>query len=151
MFTINSLFQLETYLNLFRSFLHVTLLKTTLAFLVVGITLTIIAIPLGPKGLIPLIVGVAFVFLGYVHRWRKPRHFAILAVVSLLMFPIGVILHNAFYGLGMLYGHIFILHWLFEFLHVLFFLVAIPASPTGILIGIVGICIILIKGGQKND
>ena len=118
--------------------------KSTLAFIISGFILVIIAISLDEKGIIPLYVGTVIVFMGYVYRWRKSLHFIILALVCLLGFPVGVLMHNVFYGLEQLYGHFLIFHWIFEFLHIAFFILAIAFSPTGFLIGIIGLVVTLI-------
>jgi len=135
-------------LNLFNraiiSCVHATLRKSTLAFIVPGVVLSVIGLYLGDNGVVPIFVGTTIVFLGYVHRWRKPLPFAILAGVSLVSFPVGVLLHNVFYGLGELSINVFILHWFFEFLHVIFFLLAIPISPTGLIVGIIGLIVTFI-------
>jgi len=68
----------------------------------------------------------------------SPKHFLLLLWLTAGAFIVGVILHNGFYGLGMIAGHIIPLGYLLEGLHVAFFLTAIPIAPAGVVAGAVG-------------
>ena len=68
----------------------------------------------------------------------SPKHFLLLSWLTAGAFIVGVILHNGFYGLGMIAGHITPLSYLFEGLHVAFFFIAIPIAPAGIVVGAIG-------------
>ena len=68
----------------------------------------------------------------------SPKHFLLLLWLTAGAFIVGVILHNGFYGLGMIAGHIIPLGYLLEGLHVAFFIIAIPIAPAGIVVGAIG-------------
>jgi len=68
----------------------------------------------------------------------SPKHFLLLLWLTAQAFLLGVILHNGFYGLGMIAGHISPLGYLLEGLHVAFFLTAIPIVPAGFIVGAIG-------------
>ena len=80
----------------------------------------------------------------------KLKKFLILTGVSASGFFIFVILHNLFYALGMIVEEIFILNYLIEGLHVVFFLTAVIVCPIGFLIGMIGSIILLIKHKNKK-
>jgi len=68
----------------------------------------------------------------------SPKHFLLLLWLTAGAFILGVVLHNGFYGLGMIAGHITPLSYLLEGLHVAFFIIAIPIVPAGFVVGTVG-------------
>ena len=68
----------------------------------------------------------------------SPKHFLLLLWLTAQAFLLGVVLHNGFYGLGMIAGHIAPLSYLLEGLHVAFFIIAIPIAPAGIVVGAIG-------------
>ena len=68
----------------------------------------------------------------------SPKHFLLLLWLTAQAFLVGVVLHNGFYGLGMIAGHIAPLSYLLEGLHVAFFFIAIPIAPAGIVVGAIG-------------
>jgi len=66
------------------------------------------------------------------------RKFLLLTGGSSFLFLISVLLHNFFYALGILTEDIFVLRYLFEFLHGGFFIIGVLVCPLGFLIGVVG-------------
>jgi len=92
----------------------------------------------------------AAVILAFAHGWRGLRRFLVLLGASLVGFPVCVVLHNLFYGLGELAAGIIILSPLLEFLHAVFFLIAVLVCPAGFLIGAVGSIVIGIKYFKKR-
>ena len=74
----------------------------------------------------------------------KLKKFLILTGASAAGFFVSVLLHNFLYALGVLAKDIKVLHYLFEFLHAAFFIIAIFICPIGFLIGIAGSIILLI-------
>lgn len=69
----------------------------------------------------------------------SPKHFLLLLWLTGQAFLLGVMLHNGFYGLGMITSHITPLSYLMEVLHVAFFLIAIPlVVPAGVIAGAIG-------------
>jgi len=73
------------------------------------------------------------------------RKFLLLTGFSAAGFFIFVFLHNAFYALGTITGHITLLNYLTEVLHVASFIIAILVCPLGFLIGMVGVIVIAMK------
>ncbi len=102
-------------------------------------------------GLLLCYVAVIALILAFVHTWRRVKSFLILLGASLIGFPLFVILHNLFYGLGQVAADIIVLGYLLEFLHAVFFLVAIMVCPPGVLIGAVGSVVTYCKGRQVSD
>jgi len=76
---------------------------------------------------------------------KKLKMFLILTGASAVGFLLGVVLHNFFYGLGMVTGHIITLKYITGALHVTFFIIAIFVCPIVFLIGAVGSMLMLIK------
>lgn len=99
---------------------------------------------------IPLIIMAIFFVVVAIPRARialsrleipekySPKHFLLLLWLTAQAFLLGVVLHNGFYGLGMIAGHIAPLSYLLEGLHVAFFIIAIPIAPAGIVVGAIG-------------
>ena len=100
--------------------------------------------------LLPFIIssflGIALISLTLKKRIKGVlKKFLLLTGVSAVGFFIFVFLHNAFYALGMTIGHITLLNYLAETLHVASFIIAIFICPLGFLIGITGVIVITIK------
>jgi len=74
------------------------------------------------------------------------KKFLILAGGSAVLFFVSVVLHNLFYALGTVIGHITLLKYLVEIIHVAFFLIAVIACPIGFLVGVVGSIVLFVKG-----
>jgi len=101
-------------------------------------------------GLALCYVAASSIILAFVHRWRKVWKFLILLGASVIGFPLFVILHNLFYGLGELAAGIIVLSHLLEFLHATFFLIAVLVCPAGFLISAVGIIVTVITYFKKR-
>ena len=86
----------------------------------------------------------------FMHRWRKVWEYLILLGASVIGFAVGVVLHNVFYGFGKVTADITVLHYLFEFLHVAFFLIAIFVCPAGLLVGVVGSIVMAVVNFKKR-
>ncbi len=98
-------------------------------FLIIMATFfVVVAIPRGRTALAKLEVP----------RKYSPKHFLLLLWLTAGAFILGVVLHNGFYALGMIAGHIAPLSYLLEGLHVAFFIIAIPIAPAGIVAGAIG-------------
>ena len=78
------------------------------------------------------------IILAFVHKWRKVKYFLFLLGASLVSFPVFVVLHNVFYALGQIAADIIVLSQSLEFLHAVFFLIAVLVCPAGFLIGALG-------------
>lgn len=97
-------------------------------------------------GFIFLLLGIALIFLTIKQKIKgKLKTFLILTGVSAICPLVFSILHNFFYALGMISSHIPVLKYLMEFLHVAAFLIAIPISPIGFLIGAIGSIVLFTK------
>ena len=68
----------------------------------------------------------------------KLKKYLILTGASSVGFLVSVLLHNFFYGLGIIAANITVLKYLMEGLHVAFFLIGIFACPIGFVVGAVG-------------
>jgi len=92
------------------------------------------------------VLGAVLIFLTLkLKTEKKLKVFLILTGASAVGFLLGVILHNFFYGLGVITGHIIILKYVTEALHVAFFITAILVCPIVFLIGAVGTILMFIK------
>ncbi len=104
----------------------------------------------GAVFMLPMIIfallGGALLFLTLKKKVKKPlKTYLILAGASSAGFLVFSVLHNVFYALAIITGNILILRYLMEFLHVGFFLIATLVCLIGILIGMIGSIILLIK------
>jgi hypothetical protein len=106
-----------------------------------------------------LLLGGVFFVLGLLlvrtTRKRKVegrlRRFLMLTGVSAAGFLSGVVLHNFFYALGVLFGGVLVLRYLMEAIHIVFFLASVFAAPLGFLVGIVGSVILLLKKRRRSS
>lgn len=139
---------------------------STIAFFVTAFLLSMLAMMRGvrelPYGLwlwflwflwpfgVPLIIIATFFVVVAIPRARNalsrleipekysPKHFLLLLWLSAQAFFLAFMLHNVFYGLGIITSHITPLSYLMEVLHVAFFFIAIPLVPAGFIAGAVG-------------
>lgn len=106
------------------------------------------------SGVILVILGSMLIGLTLVQKVEgKLKKLLILTGASAAGFFVFVLLHNIFYALGQVASHITILSYLMKAFEVVFFLVAIFASPIGFLIGVIGTIVLLNKKRkmlQKN-
>jgi len=127
--------------------------KTTLIWITrscVSLTVAfLIGISDNPLGLLLCYVAATALILAFVYPWRRVKKFLILAGASLIGFPIFVILHNLFYGLGEIARGIIVLEHVLGFLHAAFFIVAVMVCPPGFLIGAVGSVVMYFKDRRK--
>jgi len=92
------------------------------------------------------ILGLALVLSVLKEKVEGPlRKFLLLTGASALGFFAGALLHNFFYALAELSAGITALNYIFQGLHVFFFFVAVPISPIGFLVGIVGSILLIYK------
>lgn len=100
-----------------------------LAFLILGIMLTVFAVKSKPD--------------------KKLKVFLILAGASAIGPLAGSILHNMFYAFAVLSESIAWLHAVFEFVHAAFFILAMLVCPIVFLVGAVGGIVMLLKKNKK--
>jgi len=107
-----------------------------------GLGLGIVAVILGvsdnPPGIILLFISLICLAGAWVWNLPAPKDYWLILLISLAAFPIGVILHNLFYGLATLVSAIPLLLGVMEFLHVFFFLVAVVAVGPTALVALIG-------------
>ena len=123
--------------------------KATFILLAICCASLIVAFLIGisdnwPGILLCYLAASAFI-LAFVHTWRKVKYFLILSGASLVGFFLFAVLHNVFYGLGQMVANIIVLSHLLEFLHVVFFILAVIFCPAGLLIGVVGSVLMYFK------
>ncbi len=92
------------------------------------------------------ILGATLLFLTVKSKMKgRQRKLLILTGISATGFFVGIFLHNFLYALAVISSHIIILKYLFEFLHVAFFIAAVIICPLGFMAGAIGTIVILIK------
>lgn len=101
-------------------------------------------------GLALVYAAVTAFLLAWAHTWRSLKRFLVLLGLSLLGFPLAVVLHNLFYALAELAAEFAGLAWVLGMLEVAFFLVAILVCPPGILVGAVGSVVLAIHRFRQN-
>ncbi len=111
-------------------------------FLVLGLIMLVSAGFLGiadhPPGIALLMGGIACLAGIFIWHWRSPKLFWMLAGVTILAFPVGVLLHNLLYALGTVVSRPAIITGLIEFLGVGFFLIAVVLVPPVLFVSLVG-------------
>ncbi|MEA3286126.1 MAG: hypothetical protein U9Q77_01940 [Candidatus Marinimicrobia bacterium] len=121
----------------------------TIPLIGAGIILMVIAFFMGISDNIPGIVvafaGMTLIVFAFLHHWREARLFGTLFAVSVISFPVLVLLHNIFDGINQNIGTIPILNQLLSGLAVMSFLGAIFLAPAGILIGLIAGLFYLVK------
>ena len=97
-------------------------------------------------GVILVTLGSILIGLTLVQKVEgKLKKFLILTGASAAGFFVFALLHNIFYALAQISGHIAILSYLMEAFDVISFLIAIFACPIGFLIGVIGTIIMFNK------
>ncbi len=97
-------------------------------------------------GIALFLLGLTLIFLTLKQRVEgKLKKFLILTGASAVGLIVSVLLHNIFYGVSVVVGHITVLKYLAEALHVAFFLIAIPICPLAFLIGVVGSVVLFFR------
>lgn len=91
------------------------------------------------SGVILVILGSVLIGLTLVQKVEgKLKKFLMLTGASAAGFFVFALLHNIFYALEQITGHIAILSYLMKAFEVIFFLIAIFACPMGFLVGVIG-------------
>ena len=106
------------------------------------------------SGIILVILGSVLIGLTLIQKVEgKLKKFLMLTGASVAGFFVFALLHNIFYGLEQVTGHITILSYLMKAFEVIFFLIAIFACPIGFLVGVIGTIVMFNKKRkmlQKN-
>ncbi len=96
------------------------------------------------------LLGAALIFFTLKEKVEGTlKKFLILAGGSAVLFFISVVLHNLFYALGTVTGHITLLKYLTGTFDVAFFLIAVIVCPIGFLVGVVGSIVLFVKGRRR--
>lgn len=93
-------------------------------------------------GVILAYLTVGFLIMAFVHHWQKPRRFIILALVSVVAFPVFAVLHNLAYAGSELTAATPVISGFFGVIDVLSFLLAVIVAPVAAGIGLVGAVIL---------
>ncbi len=113
----------------------------TLPLLGSGLAITIVGVIFGvsdnPPGMLITFGGLILIVLAGVHHWPEAGQFGTLFAVSVISFPVLVLLHNIFDGINQNIGTIPVLNQLLTGLSVISFLGAIFIAPAGAVIGLV--------------
>jgi hypothetical protein len=129
--------------------------RTTGVLLVTGCVSLIAAAFVGvsdnPPGIALCYLGVTLIVLAIVHRWRSAKKFLLLMGGSLIGGLLSVLLHNFLYALAQLSVEYAVLRYPLEFLHGLFFIIAVLVSPPAILIGALGSIVLCIWGSTSGE
>lgn len=97
------------------------------------------------------LLGATLIFLTVKSKIKgKHRKLLILTGVSAAGFFVGIVLHNFLYALAIITSHIIILKYIFEFLHAVFFILAVVVCPLGYLIGTVGYITLFAKKRKRK-
>jgi hypothetical protein len=88
--------------------------------------------------------GIICLILAAVYRWRRPRSFFLLFALSGLGFFVFAVLHNVFHGLGEMTSITWVIA-LLEGLDVASFFIALLVCPAGVVVGLPGWVISLIR------
>jgi len=116
--------------------------RLTLGLIALGCLSFAAAVAVGiadnPPGAALLFGALTCWILAVVHRWSQPRAFLWLAAGAAVAFPVFVVLHNVFYGLGKMASDQPFIHGLCEVLHVISFFVAVLLAPPVLVIGLIG-------------
>jgi hypothetical protein len=120
----------------------------TLVLVAVGCVSLTAALAIGiadsPPGLALVYLAIVAWILALAHPWRQVRSFLILLAASLIGFPVSILLHNLFYGLGEMASDITVLSQALGALDVVFFILAVLVCPPGVLIGAVGSVVVAV-------
>jgi len=100
--------------------------------------------------LLPLIIfsllgGLLLFYSLKLKKQKKQRKFLLLTSASACGFFIFVFLHNLFYAFTIISENILALKYFFEFLHTIFFIIAVILCPLGFLAGAIGSILLFIK------
>jgi len=97
-----------------------------------------------------LLLGTILIFLTWKEKIKRAlKKFLMLTGASAAGFVISVLLHNFFYALNTITGHITVLKYLTGGLHIMFFFLSIPIFPLVFLVGTLGSILYLFSKEKK--
>lgn len=108
----------------------------------VGVALIIIALIIGisdnPPGVGLAYLGLIFVCFSMVHQWQKPRDFGTMLAVSVISFPVLVLIHNIFDTINDKIGTIPVINQLLGGIAVISFVLAVLVAPAVVVVSVIG-------------
>lgn len=114
----------------------------TKPLLVVGFILIMIALIIGISDNPPCIglvyLGIALLAFSLIHHWRSARDYGTLLAVSVISFPLMVLLHNVCEMLNEQLGRVVVINQLLEGISVIFFIGAVLIAPAVTVVAILG-------------
>ena len=118
-------------------------LKSLLKFFLSGIFLIILSLCIGitdnTVGILVCMGGIISLFLAFTYHWQWMKSYVLLLIVSVLVFFLSVVLHNAFAAGGQYFHANGIISSLFNGLGVAFFLLVVFICPAAVFIGFFGL------------
>jgi len=97
------------------------------------------------------LLGIILIFLALKQKVEKSlKRFLILTGGSATGFFLFVILHNLFYGLGIITSQIPVVSSIMEILHAVSFIIATLVCPLGFVIGAIGTIAVFIKKKENS-
>jgi nitroreductase len=103
-----------------------------------GVGAAVIGVSDNPPGIALALGAIALLAGAWVWNWRSPREYWTLLGVAMLAFPVGVVLHNLLYALGIVINGIPVLTELVGFLEAIFFLVAVLVAGPVAVVALIG-------------
>ena len=103
-----------------------------------GLGAAFLGIADNPPGIALIYAAITFGAAAWVWNWRSPREFWTLLGLGLLSFPVGVVLHNMLYALGMVIVGVPILSEVVGFLEAFFFIVAVLVAGPVAFVALIG-------------
>ncbi|MEN8186372.1 MAG: hypothetical protein ABFR05_04520 [Bacteroidota bacterium] len=123
--------------------------RTTVTLLILACLLLSVSFVIGiadnPLGIFFLMFGVLALTLAIIHPWRKIKNYMILLVISVVGFMISVLLYNLFYAVTHKFEENTVFFFIFELMHVFFFLLGVLVFPVTAAVGIVGAILFYIR------
>ncbi|MBC8193966.1 MAG: hypothetical protein ISR87_09550 [Candidatus Marinimicrobia bacterium] len=114
----------------------------TKPLLAIGVILILAALGIGisdnPPGIGLTYLGITCLGFSLIHHWRSARDFGTLLAVSIISFPVMVLLHNIFDGINTQVGTIPVVNQFLNGFAVIFFIGGVLIAPAVALVAIVG-------------
>lgn len=105
----------------------------------------ILGISDNPPGVGLAYLGLIFVSLSMVHHWEKARDYGTMLAVSVISFPVLVLIHNIFDTINDKIGTVPVINQLLGGIAVIAFVLAVLVVPAVIVVSILGGLYKLIK------
>ena len=121
----------------------------TKPLLAIGVSLILAALGIGisdnPPGVGLTYLGLAFLCFSMIHQWRSAREYGTLLAVSIISFPVMVLLHNIFDNINTQIGTIPVVNQFLGGFAVIFFVGGVFIAPAVALVGLLAGIFYLVK------